>query len=218
MSKALYHIAMSRSRRSFIRRYGRDFWNQFKTGSYARLAEILPRTPDIGDSVFAFNYRFAPIYIAWHQTLIAFGNTPQEADQNLWAMNERLAHTLPRFLLRVFGQVYLGSFSKKAAAHEKRQREGKLHPYDWKIAYRPIDKNTYEIDILECAYVKLTNELGARAMLPGVCRMDYLFAHLMGNGFTRTQTLADGDACCNCHYQLKGSCEWSPEKGFSDRK
>ena len=59
---------------------------------------------------------------------------------------------------------------------------------------------------------------GARAMLPGICRIDYLFSHLMGNGFTRTQTLGDGDACCNCRYQLKGTCEWSPEKGFLDRK
>ena len=218
MSKMLYRIALCRSRGYFTQQYGRAFYRQFKTGSDARLAEILPRVPEIGDSVFSFNYLFAPYYIAWYQTLIALGNTPQEADRNLWEINERMARTLPRFLLRAVGRVYLGSFSRKAASHEARQREGKLHPYDWKIAYRPIDANTYEIDILECAYVKLTHDFNARAMLPGVCRMDYLFSHLMGNGFTRTRTLADGDACCNCHYQLKGSCEWAPEKGFTDRK
>jgi hypothetical protein len=48
--------------------------------------------------------------------------------------------------------------------------------------------------------------------------MDYLFAHLMNNGFERTKTLGDGDDCCNCRYYLTGSCEWSPEKGFADRK
>ena len=129
-----------------------------------------------------------------------------------------MVRILPNFLLKLAGRVYLGSFSRKAAGHEARQIAGKLHPYDWKIAYRPIDANTYEIDILECAYVKLTNDFDARGMLPGVCRMDYLFSHLMGNGFTRTKTIADGDACCNCRYQLKGTCEWSPEKGFTDRK
>ncbi len=218
MSKLLYRIAMLRGRNYFIQRYGQDFWNRFKAGSNARLAEILPKVPNIGKSVFSFNYVFAPFYIAWYQTLLSLGNTPREADVNLWVMNERMARTLPDPLLKIVGRLYLGGFSRKAEGHEARQKEGKLHPYDWKIAYRPIDANTYEIDILECAYVKLTNDLGARGMLPGVCRMDYLFSHLMGNGFIRTKTLADGDECCNCRYQLTGTCEWSPEKGFTDRK
>jgi hypothetical protein len=48
--------------------------------------------------------------------------------------------------------------------------------------------------------------------------MDYLMANLMGNGFTRTKTLGDGDNCCNCSYSKVGYCEWSPEKGFIERK
>ena len=218
MSKLLYHIAMYRSRGYFEQQYNRDFWYRFKAGSDACLAEILPKVPDIGKSVFSFNYIFAPYYIAWYKTLRKLGNTPQEADQNLWVMNERMARTLHASLLKLAGRIYLASFSRKAAGHEARQKEGKLHPYDWKIVYRPIDANTFEIDILECAYVKLTKDLGARDMLPGVCRMDYLFSHRMGNGFTRTKTLADGDECCNCRYQLTGACEWAPEKGFTDRK
>ncbi|HPR79378.1 MAG TPA: L-2-amino-thiazoline-4-carboxylic acid hydrolase [Candidatus Limiplasma sp.] len=218
MNKLLYQVAMRRSRSCYKQRYGQDFWTRFRVGSNDRLAEILPKVPDIGKSVFSFNYIFAPFYIAWYQTLISLGNTPGEADENLWMMNERMARTLPASLLKIVGRLYLGSFSRKAAGHEARQKAGTLHPYDWKITYRPMDANTYEIDILECAYVKLTNDLGARGMLPGVCRMDYLFSHLMGNGFTRTKTLADGDDCCNCRYQLKGACEWAPEKGFTDRK
>jgi hypothetical protein len=218
MSKFFYHLTMSRSRIYFEHKYGRDFWTRFKADSNARLDEIMPSVPDIGKSVFSFNYLFAPYYIAWYKTLLAMGNTALEADANLWAMNERMARTLPAFLLKIAGRIYLSSFSRKAASHEARQKAGLLHPYDWKIIYRHIDDNTYEIDITECAYVKLTNALDARGMLPGVCRMDYLFSHLMGNGFTRTKTLGDGDECCNCRYQLKGTCEWSPEKGFTDRK
>lgn len=37
-------------------------------------------------------------------------------------------------------------------------------------------------------------------------------------GFERTKTLGDGDECCNCRYYIKGDCDWSPEKGFNDRK
>lgn len=36
--------------------------------------------------------------------------------------------------------------------------------------------------------------------------------------FKRTKTLGDGDEFCNCHYEMKGSCECSPEKGFEHRK
>lgn len=133
-------------------------------------------------------------------------------------MNERMARALPGFLLKILGRVFWNSIGRQAPAHEARQKAGRLHPYDWKIAYRAVDANTREVDILECAYIKLANDFDARGMLPGVCRMDYLFSHLMGNGFTRTKTLADGDECCNCRYQRKGACEWSPEKGFADRK
>ena len=64
----------------------------------------------------------------------------------------------------------------------------------------------------------LSKELGAEGLLPGVCRGDYLSAHLMGNGFERTKTLGDGDDCCNCRYYVKGDCDWSPDKGFENRK
>ena len=175
MSKLLYRIAMLRSRRYFEQQYSRDFGTGSRRAAMPALPRFLPKVPNIGKSVFAFNYRFAPYYIAWYKTLLELGNTSQEAVENLWVMNERMARTLPDFLLKITGRLYLGSFSRKAAGHEARQKAGKLHPYDWKIAYRPIDANTYEIDILECAYVKLTSDLGARGMLPGVCRMDYLF-------------------------------------------
>jgi len=47
---------------------------------------------------------------------------------------------------------------------------------------------------------------GAEGMLPGICAVDYIVAHYMGNGFSRTKTLGDGDDCCNCRYEIKGKC------------
>lgn len=80
MSKLLYYIAIHRSRRYYVWQYSLDFWSRFKAGSDARLAEILPKVPDIGVSLFSFNYLFAPYYIAWYKTLLELGNTPKEAD------------------------------------------------------------------------------------------------------------------------------------------
>lgn len=50
------------------------------------------------------------------------------------------------------------------------------------------------------------------------CRLDYLMANIKGNKFERTKTLADGDDCCNCNMMGLGYTEWSPEKGFEQRK
>jgi hypothetical protein len=99
-----------------------------------------------------------------------------------------------------------------------RQDRGELHPYDWHLTYREVSANTFEIDITECGLKKLAHDFAADGLLPGICRMDYLFSWLMGNGFERTRTLGDGDDCCNCRYHLVGDCEWSPEKGFETRK
>lgn len=87
-----------------------------------------------------------------------------------------------------------------------------------KLIIVKINKNTFEIDITECAMLKLAEDNNVRNLLPGICRMDYLFSNLMGNGFERTKTLGDGDNCCNCRYHIVGECEWAPEKGFIERK
>ena len=89
---------------------------------------------------------------------------------------------------------------------------------DWNIRYRNISDNCFEIDIYECAFRKLAKEYSVEGLLPGICRVDYMVAALMGTGFERTKTLGDGDDCCNCRYYLKGECKWEPEKGFINRK
>lgn len=209
---------MGRSRKALIGKYGKEFWDTFRKNSKQKLNEILPLTPDIGDSIFSFNYKFAPAYIAWYKSLEEAGLCQQEIWEVIWLMNDKMATTVPQPFLHATGRRYFNGFRKKTAAHIKRQQQNKLHPYDWRIAAREVDDNTFEIDITECAMKKLAHDFDADGLLPGICRMDFLFSHLMGNGFERTKTLGDGDDCCNCRYHIEGSCEWSPEAGFEYRK
>lgn len=37
-----------------IEKYGKDFWDKFKSGSDKLFREVLKETPDIGESVFSF--------------------------------------------------------------------------------------------------------------------------------------------------------------------
>ena len=218
MRRILFSLTMLKSRRFLIKKYSKEWFERFSALSKRYFNELLTKLPDIGESIFSFNYKFAPAYIAWYRALADTGVSGSEADETLWRMNEALFTAVPSPLLHTVGKAYLNGFRKKASAHAQRQSSGSLHPYDWRIEYRDVDANCFEIDITECAFKKLAVEYGTEGLLPGICRIDYLSANLMGNGFERTKTLGDGDDCCNCRYYVTGSCEWSPEKGFTDRK
>lgn len=218
MDRIILGFSMHRSKYYFCKKYGRDWFQEFKRLSYQHFNNIIKYIPDIGDSIFLVNYRFAPIYFAWYKSFDELNIVSSDIDQEIWILNENLMNTFPKFLLKLYGRLYLNSFEKKAPKQIERQRLGTLHPYDWKIDFKHIDKNSFEITIRECAYKKLAKDFNLDRILPGICRMDYLMANCMGHGFTRTKTLGDGNDCCNCTYKKVGYCEWSPEKGFIDRK
>lgn len=218
MEKMIYRIAMYRSKKYLISRYSKEWFRKFSKDSKRRLDDILPKISDIGKSIFSFNYKFAPSYIAWYLTLEEMGLSKDETAEIIWALNENMIHMVPSFLMHMVGKSYFNSFRKKAPQHMQRQKSTGVHPYDWQIQYRDVDANCFEIDILACGIKKLAADFHAEGMLPGVCRMDYLYANMMKNGFERTKTLGDGDECCNCRYYLEGDCEWAPEKGFVNRK
>jgi hypothetical protein len=140
MKKVIYYVTMFKSRKVLKSKYGKDFWESFKKLSREKLTAILLAMPDIGKSIFSFNYKFAPAYIAWYKTFLELGLAQQEAWENIWVMNEKMVTIIPKFLLHATGKKYMGGFRKKAPAHIARQRRNEIHPYDWRIRYREIRK------------------------------------------------------------------------------
>ena len=63
-------------------------------------------------------------------------------------------------------------------------------------------------------FERLAKKYGVEGMLPGICSVDIMISHYMGNGFSRTKTLGAGDECCNCHYELQGTCPLHAPKGM----
>lgn len=218
MKRFIYLLTMCRSKKPVIKQYGVDFWNDFRTTSDKIFKDILPQIPNIGKSIFAVNYNYAPAYIAWYKAMRANGLDHTQADKMMWLMNERMITVVPKFLLHAVGKTYLNTFRKSAESHIERQKCGNCHECDWKIGYRNIDNNSFEIDIYECGFITLAKQFGAEEMLPGICKIDYLIHSLMGNGFKRTKTLGYGDECCDCHYELVGKCLWNPEENFAGKK
>ena len=81
----------------------------------------------------------------------------------MWHMNEKMLLTVPKPLLHRVGKAYLNSFRKKAKQHMLRQENGSLHPFDWEIEYRDINKNEFMIKIKKCGFITYADKFDARA-------------------------------------------------------
>ena len=214
MQKFIYRLTMCRSKGYIQKQYGKSFWKSFREHSDAVFRQVAAELPDIGDSIFSFNYAYAPSYVAWYRSMRQLGLDAGQADDLMWKMNEKLLLSVPKPFLHMAGKSYLNSFRKKAKQHLQRQGKPGFSEYDWLIDYRDIDANSFEIDIRRCGFITVAKKYGVEGMLPGICSVDYMVSHYMGNGFSRTKTLGDGDECCNCHYELTGKCPLRAPEGM----
>ena len=214
MQKFIYRLTMCRSKGYIQKQYGKSFWKSFREHSDAVFRQVAAELPDIGDSIFSFNYAYAPSYVAWYRSMRQLGLDAGQADDLMWKMNEKMLLSVPKPFLHMAGKSYLNSFRKKAKQHLQRQGKPGFSEYDWLIDYRDIDANSFEIDIRRCGFITVAKKYGVEGMLPGLCSVDYMVSHYMGNGFSRTKTLGDGDECCNCHYELTGKCPLRAPEGM----
>ena len=214
MQKFIYRLTMCRSKGYIQKQYGKSFWKSFREHSDAVFRQVAAELPDIGDSIFSFNYAYAPSYVAWYRSMRQLGLDAGQADDLMWKMNEKMLLSVPKPFLHMAGKSYLNSFRKKAKQHLQRQGKPGFSEYDWLIDYRDIDANSFEIDIRRCGFITVAKKYGVEGMLPGICSVDYMVSYYMGNGFSRTKTLGDGDECCNCHYELTGKCPIRAPEGM----
>ena len=214
MQKFIYRLTMCRSKGYIQKQYGKSFWKSFREHSDAVFRQVAAELPDIGDSIFSFNYAYAPSYVAWYRSMRQLGLDAGQADDLMWKMNEKMLLSVPKPFLHMAGKSYLNSFRKKAKQHLQREGKPGFSEYDWLIDYRDIDANSFEIDIRRCGFITVAKKYGVEGMLPGICSVDYMVSYYMGNGFSRTKTLGDGDECCNCHYELTGKCPLRAPEGM----
>ena len=120
---------------------------------------------DIGDSIFSFQYKFGPCYISLYKSFQELNISPEEIDKNIWEMNERMITIFPKRIIKLIGKYYFNSFRKKSLSHVEKQNNNMLHPYDWKVRYKEIDKNTFELDIIEYGFKKASIDFGVEGLL-----------------------------------------------------
>ena len=218
-SRLIFLLGLYRIKKRISADKGLGFYKQLAVHARKTFVYIQPYIFDIGNSAFHFNYAFAPAYISWYKAFEALGLPQDEIICYIWLMNESLFQMIPEPIRRRFGaRYYLGGFQKRAPIQEAREEQGLLHDRDYKIRFRKISDTQFEIDFLTCPMKELCIRLGASGLLPGICRIDYMIAHYLYCGFSRTKTLGDGDDCCNCRYDMAVRSEWSVEEGFTYKK
>lgn len=89
-SKLIYELGMRRSKNAIIKKYGKEFYRDFNCIALKGVSQVVAQMPDIGNTMFAFNYAFAPTYIAWYKACKALELTHEETRDMLWLVNERL--------------------------------------------------------------------------------------------------------------------------------
>ncbi len=211
-------VTMLAGKKRIIKMNGKSFYKEFYKDSLSLMKEIRREVPDIGKSLFRFNYEFGVCYVVWFKVLTKLSFSHERTIQEIWNLTNDFLHIFPRFFMKVYAQFFIKSWRNGAKRITENPMKYSANKFDYKIQFNNINGNTFEIIFIECAMKKLFQQFDAIALMPGVCRIDYLMFNYMSIGFERTKTLGDGDDCCNCKYSLKGSCEWSPEKGFIKRK
>ena len=219
MRKAILTFGLKRSKKYLSDKYSAEWFYKFRKISTENFDKIDSKVPGIGKSIFSLNYNFGPAYISWYLALEELGVDKDERDKIIWKINENIYSWIPQWGFHIIGKSYFESYRKNAQSHIARQnsKDG-VHPFDWQIEFRNISKQCYEIDIKRCGLKILSEYFGAEGLLPGICRIDYMLAAMMGSGFERTKTLGDGDECCNCRYLKVGETQWKPEKGYYGRE
>jgi hypothetical protein len=212
-----YRLLMFANKRYIARTYCLDFYRRLRSVADGKLAELAPRVPDIGKSIFAMNYAFIVACVPFVHAFKQFDETKATAGELVWTINENLFDMIPALLWKMMGKsAFGGRMSKRFKQAQDRGERGLLKPMDWRLRVLPGEGLRY--DITQCGALEVLRGLGEADVFPYACRLDHLMANRAGYRFERTRTLADGDACCNMSITGLGFTEWSPEKGFELRR
>ncbi|MFR3812029.1 MAG: hypothetical protein ACLTXT_06145 [Ruminococcus callidus] len=101
MQKFIYRLTMCRSKGYIQKQYGKSFWKSFREHSDAVFRQVAAELPDIGDSIFSFNYAYAPSYRSMRQLGLDAG----QADDLMWKMNEKMLLSVPKPFLHMAGKA-----------------------------------------------------------------------------------------------------------------
>jgi hypothetical protein len=218
-TRTAYRVLMFANATYLRQTYGEAFYRAFRSIADDKLRELIPRIPDLGDSVASMSYAFITAYVPFVHAFKQFDETRDRAGELLWVMNENLLQRFPSAIRTLLGRMATSkTMLKSLRAAQLKGEQGLLHPLDWRVVIEEPAEGGHRTTWTQCGALQALRAIGEDDVFPYACRIDYLMANLIGLRFVRTKTLADGDDCCNNYIAGPGFTEWAPEKGFELRK
>ncbi len=201
-------------------RYGQAFADTVLRAAREDYQRLIPQIPYIGGSKvhMTSNLMESIQLLALLRSLKACGKPPEELrDIVLAGIHTRLSR-YPRWLLKLAGWR---AFSKPFVRRLWKQgTESQQRLYPAGFVYEVVIGDSRDFDwglnFTDCGVCKFYQAQHATEFLPLVCLVDYAVSEALGYGLVRTQTLAEGDVCCNPRMKKGRATQWRLPMGMSD--
>jgi hypothetical protein len=184
------------------------------TEARLELARLIPNTPNIGKgNVWQFNLNTSVIMLAAYRALKKYSFSLPESVQIIYDIFETSLTGYPDVFRRAYRRYYFSRYHRARLRHAAIRSQMSQHPGDWVFTF--LDGNgkdfDFGIDISECAILKFYHAQNAEILTPLVCHLDHGSGKLLGLGFRRQDTLANGASVCDCRWKLGAETPgWPP--------
>jgi hypothetical protein len=181
---------------------------------------LIPEIPYIGGRKNSFTSMLVDgVYmLAFYRILEKKGMSYREIgdfNYKLWEkINKIRVHKLEKIgqepVDQYFNDVYI-NYSKNLA----KTSQQKKYPDDFVMEFVDGDAKTFDygFKFTECGIYKVFKKLGAEKYVPFLCLADFAQGNIYGFGFTRTQTIGNGDPICDHRFLKRGTTPraWPPD-------
>ncbi|MEE9377586.1 MAG: L-2-amino-thiazoline-4-carboxylic acid hydrolase [Candidatus Lokiarchaeia archaeon] len=110
----------------------------------------------------------------------------------------------------IFSDAYINSLKRHCDNSQKRK-----YSDNWVMEFMDGTNEDFDygFNVSECAILKAYKKLGAEKYVPFACLLDHAYAHVLGYGLSRNQTIANGASGCDNRYTRNGNTPkaWPPD-------
>ena len=182
--------------------------------------KIIPEIPYIGGRKNSFTSMLVDgvAMLAFFRILEKMGMTYREIGEFCYEFWEKISkirvHKLEKTgqnpVDQFFNDTYI-NFNKNLAKTSLQKK----YPGDFVMEFVEGDGKTFDYGykFTECGIYKVFKKLGAEKYVPFMCLSDFAQCNIYGFGFTRTQTIGNGDPICDHRFLKNGTTPraWPPD-------
>jgi len=185
--------------------YGAEFAREIAAETIEGFRALLPEMPYIGgnENPLTTNLTLTAPLMVLYQSLSKRGKTALEAARLIYLGTASMYSNFPfNAILWMRGRREFSNRNLDMTRQRAIRSQERRYPQNWVAEFVPGDGKTfiYGINYTECGILKYLAAHGVSEISPYLCSLDIPMCRAMHVGFSRTETLAKGDARCNFRF------------------